>query len=228
MVAYPIIFIWKGCCNLRREIPDKNLFMMCKSLNKDALSKLSPEFHIRLCRKDELEIWKAIHFDDKKMAEQYYDFMTKYFLDVYSINEDLFYKKCLFVCDKNDVPIGTCFTWKAYEKITTLHWYKVVKSHEGKGIGRALLSIVMNDLKESDFPVFLHTQPASYRAVKLYTDFGFQFISNQIIGNRQNDLYECLPFLKEYMPKNDYEKLEIAEAPLYFLNTVASSQINEF
>lgn len=82
-------------------------------------------------------------FDDMKSAKEYNGFMTEYFNDVYGSKEDLFFQKCLFVCDKNDTPIGTCFAWKAYEKISTIHWFKVRKNYEGSGIGRALLSIVM-------------------------------------------------------------------------------------
>ena len=37
-------------------IPEKNLFMMCKALNSNAISELSDEYHVRTCRRDELDI----------------------------------------------------------------------------------------------------------------------------------------------------------------------------
>lgn len=218
----------RASLNLENGIPEKNLFMMCKALNSNAISELSDEYHVRTCRRDELDIWKEMPFDDVKSAKEYNGFMTEYFNDVYGSKEDLFFQKCLFVCDKNDTPIGTCFAWKAYEKISTIHWFKVRKNYEGSGIGRALLSIVMRSIKENDYPVFLHTQPSSFRAIKLYSDFGFAFLTDPIIGYRKNDLEECLTILKEHMPQKDFEKLQFAEAPEDFLKAVKSSKINQF
>lgn len=220
--------IHKGDCIMKEEIPDKNLFMMCKALNRNALSELPKEYHIRTCRRDELDIWKEMPFDDAESAKEYKGFMTKYFNDVYADKEELFFQKCLFVCDKNHRPIGTCFVWKAYEKINTIHWFKVLKGYEGLGIGRALFSVVMNSLAANDYPVYLHTQPSSYRAIKLYSDFGFALLSNTIIEYRSNDLEECLPILKTYMPQKDFEKLQFAKAPEDFLEAVKSSCINKF
>lgn len=211
------------------QIPELNIFMMCESLHPDALRELPLGFHIRTCRKRELEIWKAIHFDNSITAAKYHDFMTHYFNNVYAEKGDLFFEKCLFVCDNdNDKPIGTCFIWKAYNKINTLHWFKVSKHYEGRGIGRALLSVVMQDLKNEDYPVYLHTQPSSYRAIKLYSDFGFSLLSNPVIGTRHNDVEESLPILEKYMPREDFIHLKICQAPTDFLDAVNSSNMAQF
>jgi GNAT superfamily N-acetyltransferase len=186
------------------------------------------DYYVRNCQQSELEIWKAIHFDDASAAEKYHDYMTSFFGDVYADFGNLFFKKCLFVCDKNDLPVGTCFIWRAYNKINTVHWFKVVREYEGKGIGRALLTAVMQGLKEEDYPVYLHTQPSSFRAIKLYSDFGFSLLSDPVIGNRQNDLEESMPILQKYMPAEDYMKLRITRAPENFLEAVLSSEITQF
>jgi len=213
---------------MKDEIPDKNLFMMCRELNPDALSELPAGYHVRTCRRDELEIWKGMPFDDEKSAAENSGYMTDFFNNVYGSKKDLFFRKCLFICDMNDAPVGTCFAWKAYEKITTIHWFKVRKNYEGSGLGRALLSIVMKSIDKNDYPVYLHTQPASYRAIKLYSDFGFALLTDPVIGYRKNDLEECLPILKEYMPQRDFEKLRFAKAPVDFLEAVKSSSVNQF
>ncbi|MDT9726173.1 GNAT family N-acetyltransferase [Xylanibacillus composti] len=202
--------------------------MMCASFNTTAARTMPPGFHIRTCRKNELDIWKDIHFDDPHTAAQYRDFMTKYFEDVYASKGDLFYETCLFVCNTEDEPIGTCFIWKAYNQVQTLHWFKVVKAYEGRGIGRALLSIVLQRLKKEDYPVYLHTQPSSFRAIKLYADFGFCLLSDPVIGGRQNDLEACLPILEQHMPEEDFRKLQVCKAPQAFLDAVRSSEVHEF
>jgi len=214
--------------NMKKEISDKNLFMLCRKLNTSALAELPNGYHARTCRRNELDIWKRMHFDDEKTARQHSDYVTKFFNGVYACREDLFFKKCLFVCDKNDTPIGTCFAWKAYDKITTIHWFKVVREYERLGIGKALLSIVMKSIPGNEYPVFLHTQPSSFRAIKLYTDFGFALLTDPVIGHRQNDLEECLPVLKALMFKDAYQKLRFEKAPEDFLEAVKSASINEF
>lgn len=210
------------------EIPDLNVFMMCEALNPDALSELSDEYSVRNCRPDELEIWKAMPFDEVGFTEEYDRFMTDFFNTTYGGKEELFFAKTLFVCDKADRPIATCFIWKAYDEFNTIHWFKVLKEYEGKGIGRALLSILMRDLKAEDYPVYLHTQPASFRAIKLYSDFGFSLLSGDKFGSRKNDLDEYLPILEEFMPKEYFQSLKISNAPIEFENAVNKYDTNQF
>ena len=198
------------------EIPDKNIFMMCEALNRDALSELPAGFSVRNCRREELDIWKAMPFDKPEQAKEYDAFMTGFFEAAYGGKEDEFFAKTLFVCDTRDKPVATCLLWKAYDEFNTIHWFKVLKEYEGRGIGRALLSIIMRDLETADYPVYLHTQPGSFRAIKLYSDFGFALLSGEKFGSRKNDLDECLPILEEFMPKKYFQNLKISKAPKEF------------
>lgn len=209
-------------------IPDRNLFMMCERLNRDALRDLPEGYHARHCRKDELDIWKAMPFDDPVTAEQYRPFMNEFFDHVYAGKGDLFYESCLFVCGKDDKPIGTGFVWKIYDAFQTVHWFKVLQEHEGKGIGRALLAIVMARLDAAEYPVYLHTQPGSYRAIKLYSDFGFKLLSDPVVGRRTNDLQECLPILERHMQPQWFKNLQITQAPAYFLQKLAAVSDDQF
>jgi len=216
---------------LSGAIPSKDLFMMCPALNLSAMRELPQGFHFRMCRRDELEVWKEMLLDFPHTPEihgEYKKIMTNYYNAVYAHKSDLFFQKCLFVCNENDTPVGRGFIWKAYDKINTIHWYKVLKEYENRGIGRAILTAIMKDLKKEDYPIFLHTHPSSFRAIKLYSDFGFCLISNPVVGYRNNDLEECLPILQKFMPKNDFENLKILEAPQYFLDAAASSKVEEF
>jgi GNAT superfamily N-acetyltransferase len=208
-------------------LPDKNLFMMCKALRKEALSDLPTGYSVRSCRPEELPIWKSMPFDDALTAAEYEGFMEQYFQTTYGGKEDVFFANTLFVCDAKDHPIATGLVWRAYDAFMTLHWFKVVKAYEGRGIGRALLSILMRNVKEADYPVYLHTQPESYRAIKLYSDFGFSLLTGSTFGSRQNDLEECLPILKNCMPEQAFQQLRIVEPPESFgefLTTTTSIQ----
>jgi ribosomal protein S18 acetylase RimI-like enzyme len=210
------------------EIPDRNIFMMCESLNHNALTKLPVGYSVRSCRDDELSIWKKMPFDRPDIADEYDGFMTDYFTMTYGGKEELFFAQTLFVCDLQDRPIATCLIWKAYDQFNTIHWFKVLKEYEGQGIGRALLSIVMQKLAQDDYPVYLHTQPSSFRAIKLYADFGFSLLSDDKIGIRTNDLDECLPILAEFMPPEFFQQLRITAAPPEFIDAVSEYNTNQF
>ena len=207
---------------------DKNLFMMCTHLNEDALTELPKDYYIRNCQENELDIWKAMPFNDPETAKENFGSMTEYFDSVYGNYKEDFFKKCFFICNLNDKPIGTCFLWKAYNKINTIHWYKVIQEYEGKGIGRALLSYIMKTANKNDYPIYLHTHAGCNRAIKLYSDFGFELLRDPKIGNRKNDLEECLPYLEKIMPGQYFRKLKMTNAPKYFLDVVNSSKIDEF
>lgn len=198
------------------EIPDKNIFMMCERLNPNALAEMPAGYAVRNCRPDELDVWKRMPFDDSATAKEFEGYMTDFFDATYGGKEELFYAKTLFVCDRDDKPVATCFVWKAYGEFNTIQWFKVLKEYEGRGIGRALLSILMRDLKAEDYPIYLHTQPSSFRAIKLYSDFGFALLKGERFGSRKNDLDECLPILEKFMPRKYFRDLKIANAPSKF------------
>ena len=101
------------------KIEDSNLFMMCKSINKNALSDIPNGYHIRNCKIDELNLWFEFPFDNEEDKKNYRNFMEQYFKDVYGNNEKLFFDKCLFICDDNDTVYG--------EKIGILH-IRLIKS----------------------------------------------------------------------------------------------------
>jgi ribosomal protein S18 acetylase RimI-like enzyme len=210
------------------EIPDKNIFMMCEVLNRTSLTEVPAGYSIRNCRPDELGIWKTMPFDNDDLAKEYEEFMSDYFATTYGGKEELFFAKTLFVCDQQDKPIATCLSWKAYDEFNTIQWFKVLKGYEGQGIGRALLSIIMQELEMCDYPIYLHTQPSSFRAIKLYSDFGFSLLSNDKFGIRKNNLDKCLPILEEFMPKEYFHKLSIITAPKEFEDTVKKYDTNQF
>ena len=191
------------------EIPDLNLFMACPALRREALAPMPQGFYLRSLRKEEWALWKAMPFDDPAQAQDYDGYMTDYFNRTYRDEEALFYARCQVICDAEDRPVGTGFTWLQYGRYWTLHWIKVLKGYEGQGLGLGLLSALLGALQPGDFPVYLHTQPSSYRAIKLYSDFGFSFLDMPVIDGRENGLALSLPILKQMMPEAAYRNLSV-------------------
>lgn len=206
---------------------DGNIFMMCQRLNRQAFANLPPGFTVRTLRRDELAIWKAMPFDDDYTAE-HAAYMDEFFRITYAAQEETFFARTLVVCDPNDQIVGTCFLWKAYGLFNTVHWFKVVKAYEGRGIGRALLSLLFKDVTDAEMPIYLHTQPESYRAIKLYSDFGFDLLTDKRIGPRENHIEQCLPYLQAMMPRKDYDQLRFTAAPAAFIASMALQLDDQF
>lgn len=210
------------------EIPDYNIFMMCERLNKGALAELNSEYYFRNCRPNELEIWKAFPFDREKVPSEYEDYMNQVINNSYSRNMKTFFQNTIFVCDKYDRPIATCSHWKAYGKFNSIHWLKVLKEYEGLGLGRAILSKTMRKFAPKDYPIYVHTQPGSFRAIKLYSDFGFALLKGGQLGSRTNDLGKSLPILREFMPEKYFENLRIRDTPDYFMALLENETTIQF
>ncbi|KEO75412.1 GNAT family N-acetyltransferase [Anditalea andensis] len=210
------------------EIPDYNIFMMCDQLNKNALTELSSDYYFRNCRPNELEKWKAFPFDSETIPSEYEDFMNEIIKDSYSVEMETFYKNTIFICNNEDKPVATCSHWKAYSKFNSIHWLKTLKTHEGQGLGRAILSEIMRKFSTKDYPIYIHTQPGSFRAIKLYSDFGFKLLKGGTIGHRVNELEKCLPILSEFMPKKDFDSLEIVDTPSSFIKLLKNETTIQF
>ena len=213
---------------MTEDIPALNLFMMMRELNRQALRPLPDGYTIRPCHQLDYPAWKDLHVDLPEQAEEYHRVLDSYFELVYAPFGDLFFKRCRLVCDSDGRLVASGFIWKAYGSINTFHWLKVLRSEEGKGIGRGLLSALFRELAPPDYPVYLHTHPSSYRAVKLYSDFGFQLLSDPLIGYRTNHLEASLPYLEKYMPAADYANLRITTAPTDFLTAAAQTEYEQF
>jgi GNAT superfamily N-acetyltransferase len=197
-----------------------NLFMQCDKPDKTAFRGLPDGFSFRLCHRDELDVWKLVVSE-----EQYVSYITEYYEQVYAKHADEFFRRCTFVCDSDDKPVASTYIWRSYNKINTVGWFRVLPEYEGRGLGRALLSNIFTNV---DFPVFLHTQPTSAKAIKLYSDFGFKLLTDPTIGYRKNNLAESLPYLQRVLPESDYKKLQFAEADKALLEAALSSEIREF
>lgn len=203
-----------------RTAGDYNLFMMCEAPRTAAFRALPEGYTFRHCIRGETELWIQIAAE-----EQYAGYVREFYKKVYGSREDEFFNRCSFVCDPEGTPVSTCMLWQAYRKIETVHWFRTLPEHEGKGLGRTLLSIL---LKDAAFPVYLHTQPTSARAIRLYSDFGFVFIADAVVGSRTNHLDVSLPILKKVMPEDVFASLRTCKAPPEFLEAACSNQTAEF
>ena len=207
------------------EIPSLNLFMMCEQPRQAAFRPLPMGFHLRLCTPQEVPLWGKMNVDDPSSPT----YMADYFAQVYAPRQEEFFRRCTFLCTEAGQPVATCFLWPAYGgRLHTLHWFKVLPEYEGQGLGRALLTCLLQDLPQGERPLYLHTHPSCFRAVGLYADFGFSLLSGPRVGSRQNDLEESLPYLRAAMPPDIFARLHTRPAPAQLLEAAALTDYAQF
>jgi GNAT superfamily N-acetyltransferase len=189
--------------------------MRCDKVDKSAFCE--PPNNLSLlyyCDGDEkhwVKIQKSVGEFDSYSNEAVY----KYFSKNYLINTDEALKRIIFLVDKKTgVYIGTCSAWfepKCDGFVPVLHWLAVRDGYENNGYARLLITETMKRFSQiygDNVPVYLHTQPCSYKAIKLYSDFGFSVTKEDTYSNAINECDEGLIELKKYMKPNVYRKIE--------------------
>lgn len=211
-----IIFKKKLDIETFQQIGNHNLFMMCESVNIKAFREMPEGYSIVHCTTDRFKDWLSV-----AVAQCYRDLLIDFYKEVYARNQKAFMERCYLVYNSNNIPIATALLWKAYNQFESIGWFHTLPSHENRGIGRALLSYIM---QKADTPVYLHTQPTSAVALQLYLDFGFVFLDDLMIGTRQNDLSKDKIVLETLRGNQIVSR----SAPNAFIEILKSQKIVEF
>ena len=203
------------------KIPEGNLFMWCRTPAADAFAPLPDGFVYRSFSPALLEDWIFLQMCGSAEEREY---LLDYYHRIYEPFADRFRERWHLLYD-GETPVASCTLWEAYPGYETIHWLKVHPLYEGRGLGRAILT---KTLEKHSGEVFLHTQPASFRAIKLYTDFGFSLLTDPVVGTRENHLTDVLPVLSRVMTPDAYGKLRFAQCPKGFLKAAASVPESRF
>ena len=120
-------------------------------------------------------------------------------------------ERCVFVVNEKNEIVGSCIAWKELRNdilVASLHWLVVSPQYQGKGIGKALCQKVMQIFVVNDeFPVYIHTQPWSYKAIILYVRQGFKIQKTDSFSQYENQFNFAMNTLKKILPENQYEEL---------------------
>ena len=160
-----------------RTIEYRNIIMRCDIVEKSAYVELSDRYCI-LKYSDGMEaVWTDIQKAAGEFANETDEEVKSYFISRF--DSELLRKRCLFLKEiETGKYIGTCIAWKEKwddEIIPVVHWLAVSDEYAGQGLARAIITQIMKMFEaEGQYPIYLHTQPWSYKAIKLYNDFGFR------------------------------------------------------
>lgn len=193
---------------LDRTIPFCNTIMKCSDYEyrnvelPDGFSIVSYQFGYE---KEWAKLEYAIgDFDSATEAENY-------FVETYLQKAEL-YPNILFVMSKDNDIIGSCIAWQDMQginSVSSLHWLVVDERYQGIGLGRALGTAVMNIYaKRQGLPVYIHTQPWSWKAMLLYISLGFKLQKTDTFSYYENEYEKAMIVLGKIVTAEQYELLK--------------------
>lgn len=107
------------------------------------------------------------------------------------------------------LKISSCIAWKDKKdnkEVASLHWLVTDEQHQNKGIGTATLLKTMQIFEMFDEkPIYIHTQPWSYKAIYLYNKYGFKITKKDYFGDYENQYKEAIKILEKLY---DNEKIK--------------------
>lgn len=146
-------------------------------------------------------------FDTPEEAEAY-------FLEKYPGQGDP--EDILFLLTPAGEVIGSCIAWldeRSGAKVNSLHWLVVDERYQRRGLGRALSCAVMDRflLRNGD-PVYIHTQPWSWKAILLYRSLGFRLQRSDSFASYENQFGDAVRTLTAVLgPDRMRDLLDSAE-----------------
>ncbi len=134
-----------------------------------------------------------------------------YFATVYMQDKEKLMKNARFLLDKEKKVVGACMAWKDLRQgkwVSSLHWMIVEEKHQGLGLGRALCTEIMNLFEEQNrLPVYIHTQPWSWKAILLYISLGFRIQKEDTFSNYKNEYVQAMKTLQTVVNDSQFSML---------------------
>ena len=193
---------------LDRTIPFYNTILRCDHYQHRAVV-LPCGFSIVPYEKGFEKGWAELEyaigdFDSLDEAEHY-------FVETYLQNQALF-SNILFLLSPDKSVVGSCIAWQDKRQnsyVSSLHWLVVAEKYHGMGLGRALCCAVMNIYKAQEkLPVYIHTQPWSWKAIFLYLSLGFKLQKSDSFSHYENEYYQAMAELKKIVSEKQFELLQ--------------------
>ena len=193
---------------LDRTIPFCNTIMKCSDYSPRHV-ELPDGFSIVSYQRGYEKEWAKLEyaigdFDSLEVAE-------KYFVETYLQKTESF-PNILFAMNKDNEIIGSCIAWqdmRGTNSVSSLHWLVVDERYQRLGLGRALCIAVMNIYVEHGaLPVYIHTQPWSWKAILLYTSLGFKLQKTDAFSHYENEYEKAMIELGKIVTAEQYELLK--------------------
>lgn len=191
---------------LDRRIPFCNIIMRCDRILPMEI-RLPEGYAIRAYQPGDEAAWAALHtatgdFASSQEAEDY--FRTTYAED---------FQRTLVAVSPDGAPVGVITAWhddRQGRPVRSIHWLAVAEAHQRQGLGRALCQSCLQLLRREDnaAPVYLHTQPWSWKAVLLYASLGFRLQKQDSFAAYVNEYAQAVETLRPLLTAEQLSSLE--------------------
>lgn len=191
-----------------RCIPYYNLILKCNKTSATLIS-LPEGYSFKMYEVGDEKHWAKLEYEigDFSSVEE----AEMYFKTNYCNQIDELKKRCVFVVDAYGDVVGSCIAWhdlKDNDTVASLHWLVVSPEHQGKHIGLALCQKVMEIFDEcGKTPVYIHTQPWSYKAILLYIKLGFKIQKTDTFSHYENQYNKAIETFKNVLSEEQLNKI---------------------
>ena len=188
-----------------RSIPFCNIILRCDRILP--MQVALPEWYaIRAYQPGDEKAWAALHvatgdFATSAEAEAY--FLRRYASDP---------TRTLVAVSPEGMPVGVITAWTDDRQgcpVRSIHWLAVAEEHQRRGVGRALCQACLKLLRAEDnaAPVYIHTQPWSWKAVLLYASLGFRMQRQDSFADYVNEFDAAMDALRPLLTAEQYALL---------------------
>lgn len=190
---------------LDRTIPFYNIILRCDDYRYKEVN-LPHGFSIVSYKKGYEKAWAELEFSvgDFNSLEE----AQNYFVKSYTQNQEALLRNVRFLLNEDNTVIGSCIAWQDKRKdsfVASLHWLIVNEKYQGMRLGKALCCEMMNIFEEQGrFPVYIHTQPWSYKAIFLYLSLGFKLQKTDTFSHYTNEYHKAMATLKRVVTDKQF------------------------
>ena len=214
---------------LDRTIPYYNMILRCDRVLPMEIS-LPDGYAIRGYQPGDEDAWAELawmcgDFDVPEAARQY--FTEKYLQDASLAAERVF-----FLTAPDGSIAGSVICWEDDRRgmpVMSLHWLFVREDEQGKGLGEALCRHALRIFRRIDNsrPVYIHTQPWSWKAVLLYVKLGFKLQPEDTFAAYENQCEQAMQTLQGVLTQEQYDNLCRNTAPAAMRGSIDAVRYDE-
>lgn len=193
---------------LDRTIPFCNTIMKCSDYEYRNV-ELPEGFSVVSYQPGYEKEWAKLEYaiGDFGLAAEAEKYFTETYLQKPELSSDI-----LFVLNKDHDIVGSCIAWQDNQgtnRVSSLHWLVVDERYQGIGLGKALCTAIMNIYaKRRALPVYIHTQPWSWKAILLYISLGFKLQKTDTFSHYENEYEKAMIELRKITTPEQYELLK--------------------
>ncbi len=111
-------------------------------------------------------------------------------------------RRCIFIETEQGEKVATATAFWNYTGVRRdpwLHWVAVKPSHQGLGLGKALVSRITQLMLEieGDRDFYLHTQTWSHKAIRIYQRIGYRVTDAPLYKYTNAKYHDAIALLKQ-------------------------------